>query len=79
MTYFSIQHKKQGNAWKYDFWKVVGNDRTHLKTKFLPRQMTPEEVTALQGELRRLYSDAQNARVEAQAKPYNEEPKVDSH
>jgi len=79
MSYFQIQHKKHGQQWKYDFWKVTGNDRIHLKTKFLPQELTTEEVTVLQGELKRLYSDALNVKVETKAQPYNKEAAVDSN
>lgn len=59
MAYFHIQHRKHGQQWKYDFWKIEGNNRSHLKTKFLPQKLSTEEIDTLQAELQRLYRQAE--------------------
>lgn len=75
MTYFRIHHAKHGQQHKYDFFKVEGNDTTHINTKFLPQKLSAKEVELLRIELKRIHAERNLANV----KPYNESASVDSH
>lgn len=75
MTYFRIQHAKHGQNHKYDFFKVEGNDTTHINTKFLPQKLNAKELELLRCELKRIHA----AKNLENVKPYNESAPVDSH
>lgn len=75
MTYFRIQHTKHGQQHKYDFFKVEGNEQTHINTKFLPQKLSSKDLELLRLELKRIHAERNLANV----KPYNESPTIDSH